>query len=485
VIVSGTDFVASPALSATGNRLAWLSWNHPNMPWDGTDLWCAGLSPEGDLTDVRLVAGGPDESIVRPRWDAEGALIFVSDRTGWWNLYADHGGPVRALHPMQAEFAEPQWVFGMSTWDVAPNGDLICVWTHDGLWHIGRLDRSAGTLTPYDVPFIDIAGVWVQPAANAVIFRGVSATAPGGVVRMDLDTGAWELLRATSELEIDPAFVSIARPVSWPAADGTTAHGFYYPPVNPNVAAPEGELPPLIVDSHGGPTGATASSFNLETQFWTSRGFAILDVNYGGSTGYGREYRERLKDQWGIVDVDDCVSGAEFLARQGLADPSRLIIRGGSAGGYTTLAALTFRSAFRVGVSYYGIGDLEALARDTHKFESRYLEGLVGPYPAARDVYQARSPIHHVDRLDSAMLLFQGLDDKVVPPNQAATMAEAVRAKGLPVAHLEFAGEGHGFRAAETIQRTLEAELSFYAQVFGFTPADEMEPVAVDNLPAG
>jgi dipeptidyl aminopeptidase/acylaminoacyl peptidase len=482
VIVSGTDFISSPALTPDASRLAWLSWNHPNMPWDGTELWSAELAPDGALSDIRLVAGGADESIVRPRWDASGALVFVSDRTGWWNLYAERDGEIAPLLPMEAEFAEPQWTFGMSTWDLAPNDDIICVWTHDGLWHIGRIDRGNGTLTAYDVPFIDIADVRVQPGANAVLFRGGSATAPGGVVRLDLASGHWEMLRASSDEQIDPEFVSIARPVSWPTPDGATAHGFYYPPLNPDVSAPEGELPPLIVESHGGPTGATASAFSLMMQYWTSRGFAILDVNYGGSTGYGRAYRDRLQGTWGIVDVDDCISGAEFLADQGLADPARMIIRGGSAGGYTTLAALTFRSAFRVGVSSYGIGDLEALARDTHKFESRYLDGLVGPYPEARDVYIERSPIHHVDRLDSAMVLFQGLDDKVVPPNQAATMAEAVRAKGLPLLHTEFEGEGHGFRSSETIERTVEAELSFYAQFFDFEPAGDIPPVPVENL---
>lgn len=484
VIVSGTDFVASPALSADGRRLAWLTWSHPNMPWDGTELWTADLGVDGHLSDIRIVAGDVTESIARPRWDAAGALIFVSDRTGWWNLYADEGRAITPLAPMEAEFTEPQWVFGMTSWDVLPDGDIVCAWTHDGVWHLGRLDRQRGALAAYDLPFVDIADVRAQPVANAAVCRAGSATAPGGIVRIDLASGAWTMLRASSDAEIDPAFVSIARPVSWPTPDGATAHGFYYPPVNPAVVAPEGELPPLIVESHGGPTGATGSAFSLSTQFWTSRGFAILDVNYGGSTGYGRAYRDRLKDAWGIVDVDDCVSGAGFLAQQGLADPDRMIIRGGSAGGYTTLAALTFRDTFRVGVSYYGIGDLEALARDTHKFEARYLDGLIGPYPEARETYIERSPIHHVNRLNSAMLLLQGLDDKVVPPNQATMMADAVRAKGLPVAHLEFAGEGHGFRAADTSRRALEAELAFYGRVFGFAPADDLPPLEIDNLPA-
>lgn len=483
VIISGTDFVASPALAPNGKSLSWLQWNHPNMPWDGTELWYADVGTDGSLGNIRYVTGGTDESIVRPRWNETGLPVFVSDRSGWWNLYADRGEKgIVPLRAMEAEFAEPQWVFGMSTWDFMPNGSIICAWTQNGLWHLGRLEVEDGPLHTYDIPFTEISNVSVQGATNSVIFLGASPTDPGGVVRLDIETGQWEYLRRAGNVTIDPDTISIARPVSWTSEDGETAHGFYYPPVNPNFTAPEGELPPLIVESHGGPTGATSSAFSMTRQFWTSRGFAILDVNYGGSTGYGRAYRARLNGKWGIVDVQDCVTGAETLADQGLVDPARLAIRGGSAGGFTTLAALTFSPAFSAGVSSYGIGDLEALARDTHKFESRYLDGLVGPYPEAKHIYVERSPIHHVDRLESAMLLLQGLDDKVVPPNQAQTMADAVRGKGLPVAHIEFEGEGHGFRKAETIRAAVEAELSFYGQVFGFTPADDIAPVRVDNI---
>lgn len=483
VIISGTDFVASPALAPNGMSLSWLQWNHPNMPWDGTELWYADVGTDGDLDNIRYVTGGTEESIVRPRWNETGLPVFVSDRSGWWNLYADRGEKgIVPLRAMEAEFAEPQWVFGMSTWDFMPNGAVICAWTQNGVWHLGRLDVEDGPLHAYDIPFTEISDVSVQGATNSVIFLGASPTDPGGVVRLDIDTGQWDYLRRAGNVALDPDTISIARPVSWTSEDGETAHGFYYPPVNPGFTAPEDDLPPLIVESHGGPTGATSAAFSMTRQFWTSRGFAILDVNYGGSTGYGRAYRARLDDNWGIVDVQDCVTGAETLADQGLVDPARLAIRGGSAGGFTTLAALTFSPAFSAGVSSYGIGDLEALARDTHKFESRYTDGLVGPYPEAKHIYIERSPIHHVDRLESAMLLLQGLDDKVVPPNQAQTMADAVRGKGLPVAHIEFAGEGHGFRKSETIRAAVEAELSFYGQVFGFTPADDVTPVRVDNI---
>ncbi len=483
VIISGTDFVASPALAPNGKSLSWLQWNHPNMPWDGTELWYADVDTDGGLQNIRFVTGGTRDSIYRPRWNETGLPVFVSDRSGWWNLYADRGEKgIVALRPMEAEFGEPQWVFGMSTWDFRANGSVICSWTQDGRWSLGRLDVEGGPLHRYDIPYTDISNVTVQQATDHVLFIGASPTEPACIVRLDIESGDYEILRRSTDLEIDPATVSVAQPVSWTSEDGATAHGVYYPPVNPNFAAPEGERPPLIVKSHGGPTSATSSSFSISAQFWTSRGFGILDVNYGGSTGYGREYRERLNGKWGIVDVQDCVTGAEMLAEQGLADPARLVIKGGSAGGFTTLAALVFTPTFSAGVSLYGIGDLEAMARDTHKFESRYLDGLVGPYPEAKTTYVERSPIHHLDRLESAMLLLQGLEDKVVPPNQATMMADAVRAKGLPVAHVEFPNEGHGFRRAENIRAATEAELSFYGQVFGFTPADDIPSLKVENI---
>lgn len=483
IIISGTDFVASPALSPDGTQLAWLMWNHPNMPWDETELWYADVAPDGALDDIRHVTGGNGESIVRPRWNETGLPVFVSDRTGWWNLYADRvDRGIVPLRPMDAEFAQPQWVFGMSTWDFLADGRVVCAWTQDGSWHLGRLDVEDGPLHEYDIPFTTISDVRVQQSTNQVIFLGSSPTDPGGIVRLDAETGEWSFLRRATDEAFDPADISVSQAMSWTSTDGTTAHGFYYPPTNQRFRGPDDELPPLIVESHGGPTSYSSNAFSMKRQFWTSRGFAILDVNYGGSTGYGRPYRERLKRNWGIVDVLDCVSGAEMLAQNGLVDPSRLIIRGGSAGGYTTLAALTTTGTFRVGISSYGIGDLETMARDTHKFESRYLDGLVGDYPAEKAIYIERSPIHHVDRLDSAMLLLQGLEDKVVPPNQSETMAEAVRKNGQPVALIEFEGEGHGFRQAENIKAAAEAELSFYAQVLGFTPADTIPTIPVENL---
>ncbi|MDQ3539796.1 MAG: prolyl oligopeptidase family serine peptidase, partial [Chloroflexota bacterium] len=370
-----------------------------------------------------------------------------------------------------------------STWAPLADGSIVCAWTSNGVWSLGCLEAGATMPTAYDLPFTSIASVRAHPSGDGVVFNAGSPTEPSRIVHLDAATGEWTTLAASAESWLNEGYLSIAEPASWQTEDGQTAHGFFYAPKNPDARPRDGETPSLIIESHGGPTGATSAVYDLEIQFWTSRGFAVLDVNYGGSTGYGRTYRERLNGSWGVVDVDDCISGALALAERGLADPDRMVIRGGSAGGYTTLAALAFRSAYKAGASYYGIGDLEAMARDTHKFESRYLHTLVGPYPEARDLYIERSPIHHVDRLSSAMILFQGMDDKVVPPNQASTMADAVRAKGLPVALLTFEGEGHGFRKAETIQRTIGAELSFYGQVFGFIPAGEIEPVVVENVP--
>ena len=485
VILSGSDFVASPALSVDGTQLAWLSWDHPLMPWDGCELWKADIADDNTLTRLRHIAGDARESIFQPRWADNGDLVFVSDRSGWWNLYRARPDTdeLTPLCPMEAEFGLPQWTFGMSTWDFAPDGSIICAWANDGTWHIGRLPAEGGELEPFPSSFTVISDVHVQPATSEVLFIGSSPTEPKQVVALDLESGNIDVLRQSMDVALPDGALSAPEAISWPSTNGATAHGFFYPPISEQGIAPAGELPPLIVKSHGGPTSMTSADLNLTIQFWTSRGFAFLDVNYGGSTGYGRAYRERLLGKWGIVDVDDCISGANYLASKGRVDGTRMSIKGGSAGGYTTLAALTFHDAFRSGVSSYGVGDLEALATDTHKFESRYLDSLVGPYPEQKEVYEARSPIHHADRLSCAMLILQGMDDKVVPPSQAEKMAEAVRANGMPVALLMFEGEGHGFRREETIHRMLEAELSFHSQIFSFPHPEDITPIRIENLP--
>ena len=479
VLASGADFYSTPQLSEDG-RLAWTQWDHPNMPWDSTALHVAPLTPDG-LGAGETVAGGPGESAVQPRWLGTD-LVFASDRTGWWNLHLFDGSSVRAVHETEAEFAEPQWVLGMSPYAVLPGGRrrLVCLVVTDGSPGLTLLDVDSGDLTPVAAPGVGADALAAGPGGAAGVLTHPDRPAELATLGAD---GTWTTVRTSTRQAPDPATVSVARDVTWPGDSGVV-HGWYHPPVNPDFVAPEGEVPPLITLSHGGPTSQARAVFSLSTQFWTTRGYAVLDVNYGGSTGYGRSYRERLKGRWGIVDVDDCANGALAMVEQGLADRARLVVKGGSAGGYTTLRALTATDVFTAGVSSYGVGDLEILARDTHKFESRYLDGLVGPYPQDRAVYVDRSPIHHVDALSAPILLLQGLDDLVVPPNQAEEMAEAARAKGLPVALIMFAGEGHGFRRAETIVASYEAQVSFLAQVFGFTPADDVPVLPVENLPS-
>jgi dipeptidyl aminopeptidase/acylaminoacyl peptidase len=475
VLASGRDFYASPRLTPDGTRLAWLSWNHPNMPWDGCELWVGDSSGAHPLH----VAGGLAESIFQPEWSPGGVLHFVSDRTGWWNLYRWRDGRVEPLCPMQAEFGRAQWGFGMATYAFAAPDRIACVVIENGAERLAMLDTTTGRVSPIETPYRAIHEPRAQ--GRTLVLRAASPSESWAIVALDLDTGRREILRRGSTVAIDERYLSVPRRIEFPATDGGPAHALFYPPRNDDHQAPAGERPPLIVVSHGGPTGSAASGLDPGVQYWTSRGFAWLDVNYRGSTGYGRAYRERLNGQWGIADVDDCVNGARWLVERGEVDGARLAIRGGSAGGYTTLSTLTFREVFRAGASYFGIADLEALARDTHKYESRYLDRLIAPYPAGRDVYRARSPIHFTDRLSCPVILFQGLDDKVVPPNQAEMMAEALRRKGIPVAHLTFEGEGHGFRRAETIKRCLEAELYFYARVFGFTLAGPVKPVPIDG----
>ena len=474
-VTAGRDFYAAPRPSPDGTRLAWLTWDLPGMPWDTTELWVGELRGDGRLADARRVAGGPGESISQPRWSPDGVLHWVSDATGWWNLYRD-GQPVAE---MEAEFSGPDWVFGQSTYCFLPDGRIVAAWSEGGLGRIGIVDAVHGwPPEPLDVPYSVFSSL--KPWRGGVAALAASPTDEPAVVAIDAD-GDVEVLRRSREATVEPGYLSRPQPISYESAGGRQAHALYYPPANADVEPPDDERPPLVVMSHGGPTSATSSALNLAIQFWTSRGVAVVDVNYGGSTGYGREYRELLNGRWGIVDVDDCVHAALHLANTGEVDYDRLAIRGGSAGGYTTLCALTFRDIFSAGASLYGVADLEALARDTHKFESRYLDGLVGPYPDAVDVYRERSPIHHAELISCPVILFQGLEDAVVPPEQAEVLVEALRGNRVPFSYLAFEGEQHGFRRAETIKRVIEAELWFYGRVLGFEPADEIEPVPIEN----
>lgn len=481
VLVAGADFYANPRLSPSGMQLVWVQWDHPNMPWDSTEL-CAAAVEVVDGT-VRLgtpvvVAGGAGESVIQPVFRGDGELHLLSDREGgWWNAWSVTNGALVRRTELTAEVGTPQWVFGMSRYGFLADGRMVFAYARDGLDHLAVLGLD-GAVCDLDVPHIEIASVAVRQ--TSVVFVGASFEREAEVVEVPIEgdvaapvAGELTVLRPARDLGLDPSWFSIARPISFPSGLGgeRTAHALHYPPTNPEVAAPEGEAPPLLVLIHGGPTAMARGRLDLAKQYWTSRGFALVDVNYGGSTGFGRAYRELLQGRWGIVDVEDCIAAAVHLAEGGFADRDRLCIRGGSAGGFTVLAALVQSDVFAAGASSYGVADLTALAEETHKFESRYLDGLVGPYPAAKAVYEERSPINHVDQLDSPLIVFQGLEDEIVPPNQSEMIVEALQRKGVAVEYHAFEGEQHGFRKAETVVAVLEAELAFYGRVLGFAPA--------------
>ncbi|MDB9311930.1 S9 family peptidase [Spirulina sp. CS-785/01] len=480
VMVSGSDFYSSPRLSPDGTQLAWIEWDHPKMPWDGTRLKRATIQEDGTLGEAQEIAGGDEESICAPAFSPHGVLYFVSDRSNWWNLYRYVNDTVKPILPLNAEFGYPHWVFGIKPYIFESETSLLCTYSQNGQSYLARLNPERQSLQPFDLPFTSIGSVQLKD--NFIYFIASSFTESTQLIRMDKETGERVTLKKSSPLELDPGYLSVAEQIEFPTEEGKTAYAWFYPPQNKDYTAPEGELPPVLVRSHGGPTASASASLRLRYQYWTSRGFAILDVNYGGSTGYGREYRQRLQKNWGIVDVNDCANAAKYLAQQGRVDGERLAIAGGSAGGYTTLAALTFKDVFKAGASYYGVSDLESLAQETHKFESRYLDGLIGEYPEEKEIYEQRSPVHHTEKLSCPVIFFQGLEDKVVPPNQAEMMVNALKEKGIPVAYVPFEGEQHGFRRSENIKRALEGEFYFYSQVFGYQPADEIEPVEIMNL---
>ncbi len=499
IVASGHDFYAAPRPSPDGRQLAWLSWDHPQMPWDGTELWVAELSAAGELAAERRVAGGPAESVLQPAWSSAGRLHFVSDRSGWWNLYRDEGDHVTSLAPLAAEFAKPAWVFGLQNYDFLPDGRIVATFGQDGVEHLGVIDPAHPGIVPLPCELTTFSSLVVLGEQVAVIGGGAARAA--AVALVDPASGAVNEVRRSKTVDIDPGYLSAPEPITFPtsypegslvgglaeemtqAAAAPTAHALFYPPANRDFEAPPGERPPLIVMSHGGPTSAAYAQLSLEIQYWTSRGIGVVDVNYGGSSGYGRAYRERLRGNWGIVDTVDCINAARYLAERGGADPARLAVEGGSAGGYTTLNALTRHRFFAAGASYFGLADLEVFATGgTHKFESQYLVGLIGPYPELAAVYRERSPINHVDDIACPVIVLQGLDDAIVPPAQAEIIVAALEKKGLPYAYLGFPGEQHGFRKAENIVRSLEAELYFYGRVFGFPPADEIEAVNIRNL---
>ena len=483
VLVSGPDFVSSPRFSPDGQCMCWFEWDHPNMPWDESRLMVRELSTGHDT----LVAGGERESVSEPCWRPDGSLAFISDRNGWWNLYRfTFSDGIEPLVELEAEIGVPQWVFGSSRYGFLEDGRLVFARWREGFDGLGVREPD-GRLRDLEVPFTSVAKV--VSTGSAILVVAASTTSEESISRMELtdeDTPRIEVLkpgRDLSRMGLGPAYISVPESIDFPSAGGRISHALLYPPTNPHHAAPEGELPPLVVHVHGGPTAAATPELDLEVQYLTSRGFAVLDVNYGGSTGYGRPYRDLLLGGWGVIDVEDCLAAVSHLAEGGRVDPDRLCISGGSAGGFTTLACLARpRTPFSAGADHYGVADLAALTEDTHKFESRYLNRIVGPWPQAREVYRERSPITHIDDFSRPLIVLQGLEDAVVPPEQATMIVEALRAKRIPVAYVPFEGEQHGFRQAANIRRALDSELSFYAQIFKFElPAEEgIEPVEID-----
>ncbi|HYO43722.1 MAG TPA: prolyl oligopeptidase family serine peptidase [Candidatus Limnocylindrales bacterium] len=487
VLVSGPDFVAAPRPSPDGRALAWLEWDLPDMPWDSVRLRVAEVRDDGSLGESRTILGGPGVSIVQPAWSPVGVLHAVSDATGWWNLYAFDGpdgtaGPARNLAPMDAELGDPAWVFGRSSYVFLADGAILAVARADGRDGLVRIEAD-GRVARLETPYTEFEGLRV--AGDEVVVMASGPRSAPVLLRLDPVTGeAAGVLARSLGVPLDPGVLPVVEPITFTTTGGATSRALYFAPSNAAYRGPDRELPPLLVLSHGGPTSAASSALSLDRAFFTSRGIAVVDVDYRGSTGYGRPYRDALQGRWGIADVDDCIAAAQYLVARGSVDPARLAIAGGSAGGYTTLAALTFRpEVFGAGISSYGIADLELIHVDGHKFESRYDEGLVAPWTEeGRKVFHERSPIHFLDRIRAPMLLFQGLDDRVVPPSQLDAMVAAFTARGLPHVAMTFEGEGHGFRKAETKRATYRTELAFLGRVFGFEPADDIEPLEVPGL---
>jgi dipeptidyl aminopeptidase/acylaminoacyl peptidase len=481
VLVEGSDFVSAPRPSPDGSQLAWLRWDHPNLPWDGTELLLARLDEDGTPVDARVVAGSPADWISQPRWSPDGTLHFVAEPDGWMNLHRLGPGGPEIVFRAEAEFAVPDWVFGNAGYAFQRDSSILAIGRSSGGDRLYRIPRDGGAPRISELPFTELASLDVRE--DHAVFVAASPTQLAAIVLLDLRTGVHEIIHRSSPAAIDPATISIPQPIEFPTSGGRTAHGLFYPPVNASVAGPPGQLPPLVVSSHGGPTSQASSGLSFTYQLFTSRGIAFLDVDYGGSTGYGTAYRKRLEGEWGVVDVEDNVNGARYLAEQGLVDGTRMAVRGGSSSGFTTLAALAFHDVFDAGISYFGIGDLLAFAAETHKFESRYLDRLIGPLPDAEQTYRDRSPSRHVDRMSVPVLVLQGAEDRVVPPAEAERIVDALFERGIPHAYLLFPGEDHGFRSSDAIIRSFQAELSFLGEVFGFEPADALPPLELVRPP--
>ena len=483
VIASGKDFYSSPRVSPDGSAIAWTAWDHPNMPWDGTELWSATFRSDGTVAFEAHIAGNTDESIIQPEWSAVGLLYYVSDGSGhlsrWWNLHSWRDGAGVNLLAEEFDAAGPSWAFRFTAYCLREDGSALVRKSEGASGVLVTVAPNGGRTGAIEVPYSDIT--YLQPTGDSVYFIGASPIGEPEIVRLDVASGSTTVIKKSSSVTVDPNYISVPEPITFPTTENAIAHAYYYAAKNPDFRGRPGELPPLMVICHGGPTSATSPSLSLMTQFWTSRGIAVVDVNYRGSTGYGRAYRNALRENWGRYDTHDCIAAADHLANGGLIDRHRTVIRGGSAGGYTTINALTFHSVFAAGAAYYGIADLSVFLGDTHKFESRYLDSLIGPYPQEKQRYHDRSAINFTDQLSAPMIIFQGLEDKIVPPSQAEIMVKALEEKAIMHAYLPFEGEQHGFRKSENIERALEAELYFYGKALGFTPADEIEPVDIKH----
>lgn len=465
-LATGADFYGSPVLSPNADQLAWVQWDHPNMPWDDTTLMLADVQISQsaiELNNCRRVAGGDNESIVQPAWSPNGILHYLSDKADLWHLYAL--GEELPVIQTDGEIGYPPWVHGLSRYDFLADGSIVYATYKNGIDHMPGLADQTSFQS-------------IRTSGSSVSFTSASWSSEACVIFNG------KKVRAPKELPIHAEYLSEPEILTFPTGDDKedSAYAIYYAPAHPDISGPANEKPPLIVLAHGGPTAAARSELSLPIRFWTSRGFAVVDVNYRGSSGFGRAYRKKLDGNWGIVDVQDCVCVAQYLVERGDVDPQRLIIRGGSAGGFTVLSALAFHDTFTAGASMYGVADLQALANDTHKFESRYLDGLVGPWPQAADVYKNRSPINYVEGFNAPMIVLQGSEDAIVPPNQSRMIVDALDERGVAVAYIEFAGEQHGFRQAETLMTAIQSELTFYGRVFGFVPDGDLIPVAIRNM---
>ena len=476
ILQCGADFYSNPRLSNDGQKLCWISWFHPNMPWDNTSLFTSEINDVGQIGKASLVAGGDiNESVCQPSWSFDDILYFISDKNNWWNLYRLGENGIECIIKLDAEFAVPQWSFRESNYDFIDYNSIISIYRQQGLAYIAIINTDKKTFETLSLSYTEIESLVCKK--NKAYFLGSSPTEFKSIIEYDIEKKIVNVIQKSNAICLDKEYISVGESISFPVDENKHAHAVFYRPQNRYYTGLDDEKPPLVVMSHGGPTGESHNGLKMVVQFFSSRGFAVLDVNYGGSSGYGREYRRRLNGNWGIVDVNDCSKAALYVAEEGWVDKDRLAIRGGSAGGFTTLAALAYTDVFKAGASHYGVSDLEALTKETHKFESRYLDTLIGAYPETQEIYKERSPVNAVDRLSCPVIFFQGLEDKIVLPNQAELMVDALKLKGIPVVYIAYEGEQHGFRQAKNIKRTLESELYFYATIFNFKCADKIEPI--------